>query len=88
MPFHSWNRGENHLQIEAWAPFPPDGDLAFYVEWPAEGIAYAEFRVPLSAAAKAVALWPPDLVAERRRRHDELTPSFLVHAEPWLRAPT
>jgi len=81
--FHSWSSGENRLKIEAWAPFPPDGDLVFYVEWPAEGIEYCEFRAPRGAAAEAVVLWPPELLRERRRRHDELTPSFLVHVEPW-----
>ena len=80
---HSWSRGANRHQIEAWAPFPPDGDLVFHLEWPAEGIDYAEFRVARTAAAAAVALWPPELLVERRRRHDELTPSFLVHVEPW-----
>jgi hypothetical protein len=74
--------GENRLKTEAWAPFPADGDLV-YVEWPAKGIEHAEFRVPRSAAAQAVVLWPPELLVERRRRHDELTPSFLVHVEPW-----
>jgi hypothetical protein len=81
--FHSWSSGENRLKIEAWAPFPPDGDLVFYVEWLAEGIEYCEFHVPRGAAAEAVALWPPELLLERRRRHEELTPSFLVQVEPW-----
>jgi hypothetical protein len=81
--FHSWSGGENRLKIEAWAPFPPDGDLVFHVEWPAGGIEYSEFRVPWSDAAKAVALWPLELLRERRRRHDELTSSFLVLVEPW-----
>jgi len=80
---HSWSRGANRHQIEAWAPFPPDGDLVFYLEWPAEGIEYSEFRVPRDAAATAVVLWPPDLLVELRRQHEELTPSFLIHVEPW-----
>lgn len=80
---HSGSHGENRLDIDAWAPFPPDGDLVFYLEWPAEGIGYSEFRVPRSAAANTVVVWPPGLLRERRRRHDELTPSFLVHVEPW-----
>jgi hypothetical protein len=83
LTFHSWGGGENRLKIEAWAPFPPDGDLVFYVEWRAEGIEHSEFRVLRSAAAGAVVLWPPELLTERRRRHDELTPSFLVHLEPY-----
>jgi hypothetical protein len=81
--FHGASRGENSLKIDAWTPFPPDGDLVFYLEWPAEGIEYSEFRVPRSAAAKAVVLWPPELLADRHRRHVELAPSFLVHVEPW-----
>lgn len=80
---HNGGGHENRLEIDAWAPFPPDGDLVFYLEWPAEGIGHSEFRVPRSAAANAVVLWPPGLLRERRRRHDELTPGFLVHVEPW-----
>ncbi len=81
--FHGASRGENSLKIDAWTPFPPDGDLVFYLEWPAEGIEYSEFRVPRSAAAKAVVLWPPELLADRHRRHVELAPGFLVQVEPW-----
>jgi hypothetical protein len=80
---HSVSRSQNRLVLEAWSPFPPDGDLVLYLEWPAEGIGYAEFRIQRSAAAAAVTLWPPGLLREQRRRHDRLTPSFLVHAEPW-----
>src|SRR5262245_52568155 len=36
LTFNSWGRNEHRLKIEAWAPFPADGDLDFYVEWPAE----------------------------------------------------
>jgi hypothetical protein len=43
LTFHSWSRNKHRLKIEAWAPFPADGDLDFYVEWPAEGIEYSEF---------------------------------------------
>ena len=79
----SASRHENRLEIEAWTAFPPDGDLVFHLEWPAEGIEHSEFRIPRSSAAQAVALWPPGLLSEQRRRHDKLTPSFLVHVEPW-----
>jgi hypothetical protein len=79
----SGGSGQYRLYVDSWTPFPPDGDLVFYLEWPAEGIEYSEFRVPRSAAAQAVALWPPDLLADRARRHRELAPSFLVHVEPW-----
>jgi len=57
---HSGGARKNRLEIDSWTPFPPDGDLVFYLEWPAEGIEYSEFRVPRSAATKAVALWPPE----------------------------
>jgi hypothetical protein len=56
---HSGSTRKNRLEIDSWTPFPPDGDLVFYLKWPAEGIEYSEFRVPRSAATKAVALWPP-----------------------------
>jgi hypothetical protein len=81
--YTSASHGTSRLVIEAWTPFPPGADLVFYLEWPAEGIAYSEFRVPRAAAVAAVALWPPDLLRERQRQHEELTPSFLVHIEPW-----
>lgn len=74
---------QNRLEAEAWAPFPPDGDLVFHLEWPAEGIEYSEFSIPRSAATKAVALWPPRLLRDQRRRHNKLAPSFVVHVEPW-----
>jgi len=80
---HSGGGGENRLTIDAWTPFPADGDLVFYLEWPAQGIEYSEFRVPRSAAATAVVLWPQELLADRHRSHVELTPSFLVRVEPW-----
>jgi hypothetical protein len=80
---HSGGGGVNRLTIDAWAPFPPDADLVFYLEWPAEGIEYSEFRVPRSAAAAAVVLWSPELLADRHRRHVELAPGFLVRVEPW-----
>jgi hypothetical protein len=81
----SWHRGEHRLQADIWTPFPPDGDLVFSVEWPDEGIEHSEFRVPRSAAAKAVALWEPGLLLEMRARHDELTPVCRVQVEPWAR---
>jgi hypothetical protein len=62
---HSVGRRAQRLQIDAWAPFPADGDLVFHLEWPAEGIEYSEFRVPSSAATKAFVLWPPELLTER-----------------------
>ena len=80
---HSGGGGENRLQIDAWTPFPPDRDLVFHLEWPAQGIEYSEFRVPRSAAVRAVVLWPPGLLRERRRRHEELAPSFLIRVDPW-----
>lgn len=57
---HSTNRNENRLNIEAWAPFLPEGDLVIYLEWPAVDIEYSEFRIPRSAAAKAIVLWPAE----------------------------
>jgi hypothetical protein len=66
---HDGGARENRLDIKAWTPFPPDGDLVFYLEWPAEGIEYSEFRVPRGAAAKAVTLWPPELLRQRHRFH-------------------
>jgi len=65
---HSAAHTEHRLHIDCWTPFPSDGDLVFYLEWPAEGIDYSEFRVPRSAAARAIILWPPDSLAERHRR--------------------
>jgi hypothetical protein len=56
----SASRMQNHLRVDSWTPFPPDGDLVFYLAWPAEGIEYSEFCVPRSAATKAVALWAPE----------------------------
>lgn len=53
------------LDLDVWTPFPPDGDLVFHLEWPAEGIGSSEFRVPRSAVARAVVLWPvlpPDVI--------------------------
>jgi hypothetical protein len=76
LTFHSWGGGENRLKIEAWAPFLPDGDLVFYVDRRADGIEHSEFRVPRSAAAGAVVLWPPELLTERRRMHDQVTPEL------------
>jgi hypothetical protein len=51
-------RSGHRLDLEAWTPFPLDGDVFFHLEWPAEGIGSSEFRVPRSAAARAVVLWP------------------------------
>jgi hypothetical protein len=31
------------------------------LEWPARDIEYSEFRIPRSAAAKVIVLWPPQL---------------------------
>jgi hypothetical protein len=53
-----FSRSAHTLDLDAWAPFPPDGDLVCYLEWPAEGIASSEFHVPRSAAARVVVLWP------------------------------
>ena len=58
---HRTSRNESRLSIEAWTPFLPDGDLVFYLEWPAGDIEYSEFRIPRSAAAKVIVLWPPQL---------------------------
>jgi hypothetical protein len=80
---HNAGLVQHRLHVDSWTPFPPDGDLVFYLEWLAEGIGYSEFCVPRSAAAKAVVLWPADFLADRARRHRGLTPSFLVHVEPW-----
>ena len=45
-------------------PLPPDGPLAFVVEWPSEGIALTRAEIDASivraAAADAVVLWPDD----------------------------
>jgi len=57
---HDTSRSDSWLKIEAWAPFPPGGDLIFYLEWPAGNIEYCEFGVPRSAAANAIVLWPPE----------------------------
>src|SRR5215469_15272556 len=51
-------RSAHRLDLEAWTPCPPDGDLVFHLERPAEGIGSSEFSVPRSAAARAVVLWP------------------------------
>jgi hypothetical protein len=55
---HGTGSRDRRIQVDCWTPFPPDGDLVFYLEWPAEGIAYSEFRVPRSTATRAVTLWP------------------------------
>lgn len=55
---HAAGFRQHRLQIDCWTPFPRDGDLVFYLEWPAEGIDYSEFRIPRSAATRAVTLWP------------------------------
>jgi hypothetical protein len=60
MASHGASRMQQRLHVDSWTSFPPDGDLVFYLEWPAEGIEYSEFRVPRSAATKVVALWPPE----------------------------
>lgn len=44
---HSTSHSENCLTIEAWAPFPAEGDLVFYLEWPAGDFQYAEFPAAL-----------------------------------------
>jgi hypothetical protein len=56
---HGASNSACRLLVDAWAPFPPDGDLVFHLEWLAEGIDPSEFRVPRSAVAKALVLWPP-----------------------------
>lgn len=51
------SRSDHSLDLDAWTPFPLDGDVFFHLEWPAEGIGSSEFGVPRSAAAGVVVLW-------------------------------
>jgi hypothetical protein len=54
---HGSDHTGHRLRVDCWTPFPPDGDLVFYLEWSAEGLDYSEFRIPRRAAMRAVTLW-------------------------------
>jgi hypothetical protein len=47
----------------AWVPLPAEEDIVLFMEWPAAGIEYSEFRIAgdraRCAADRAVVLWPP-----------------------------
>jgi hypothetical protein len=55
---------DDYSETSFWLwPLPPPGQLAFVVEWPAEGIAQTrqelEAESMIEAAGRAEALWPP-----------------------------
>ena len=55
---------DDYSETSFWLwPLPPPGQLAFAVEWPAEGIAQTrhdlEAEPLIEAAGRAEALWPP-----------------------------
>ena len=54
---------QHSFRHTAWVPLPAEGDIVLFLEWPAAGIEYAEFRIAgdraRGAADSAVVLWPP-----------------------------